>query len=122
MITTALNDQQQQGLTDLLLLGMYADAHLSAFEDARLERLLDAMAFSSDHARRLFVDAAILRVRRMGQDAGARLKLMTDVAAMFPRAEKRQEICRALEELLAGDGTLTPAEQSYLIKVQQAFR
>ncbi len=60
---TVFSDPQQLALFDLLILAMYADGHLTTFEDERLRELLAAMGFTERIDRQREFDAAVTRMR-----------------------------------------------------------
>ena len=60
---TGFSTAQQWALFDLLILAMYADGHLTTFEDEQLQKLLATMGFTDEIDRQREFDAAIARIR-----------------------------------------------------------
>jgi hypothetical protein len=54
---------QQYALFDLLILTMYADSHLTKFEDEQLQTLLASMGFTEEMDRQREFDQAVTRMR-----------------------------------------------------------
>lgn len=64
---TDFSAAQQRALFDLLILAMYADGHLTTFEDEQLQKLLAAMGFTEEIDRQREFDAAVTRIRPVVQ-------------------------------------------------------
>ena len=105
---------EKEALLDLLLAGMYSDAHVASEEDARIKKLLEEFHFDNDYRQELVLNAALTRVRqRAAQPDGLRTQLNTLVEA-FSNPAHRQQACEALEELLGSDQQITQSEQNFL--------
>src|SRR5687768_5260813 len=90
-----LNDfteAQRQALLDLAMLAMYADGHLAAAEDERIQRLLTAMGFSTDYDRGKHFDASVSRVSRHSATAAAARAHAESLAKTFATREQRRRV------------------------------
>lgn len=113
--------QEKEALLDLLLAGMYSDAHIAAEEDARIKRLLAEFHFHGDYRQDLVLNAALTRMRQRAATADAVHAHVTKLAEVFSKSAHRREACDALEELLGSDQQVTQSEQNFLNMVRTAF-
>ena len=60
---TDFSVSQQHALFDLLILAMYADGHLTTFEDEQLQTILASMGFIEEMDRQREFDQAVTRMR-----------------------------------------------------------
>lgn len=120
MNVTNFSDKQKQALLDLLVLGMYADGHLAAVEDLRIQKLLATMQFSSEHAKAQFVDASIARVR-LHDSRQSLPSLLTEIGNELSTPESRRRAIEAVDELLSSDNRITDKEREFLASVRSAF-
>ena len=116
------NDQQRQALLDLVMLGMYADGHLTAVEDDRVVRLLTAMGFTTDYDRGKHFDASVSRVSRHSATAAAARAHATALAQQFTTKEQRRDVQNVLEDLVGSDDKVAPQENSFLAAVRTALQ
>lgn len=121
MNLTEFTDSEKSALLDLLVLGMYADGHLAAVEDTRLQRLLDAMCLPSDHAKQKAVDASVTRAARLGSSSASVHGAVAEIAKMFSSPEARRRACDALDDLLASDSKVTDREKAFLALARDSF-
>jgi len=117
MNITEFTESEKLALLDLLVLGMYADGHLAGAEDARLQRLLNAMALDSDHARQKALDASVTRMSRLGSSAEIVRGAVSNLAKAFPTPAVRRHACEVVDDLLASDNTVTDREKAFLTMV-----
>jgi hypothetical protein len=122
MNITGFAESEKQALLDLLVLGMYADGHIAAVEDARLQRLLDTMPLTSEHARQKVVDASVTKVRRLGVSADSIRGQVAELAKAFSAPEVRRRVCDVLDDLLASDSKVSDQEQAFVAVVREAFK
>ena len=116
-----LTADQRNALLDMLVVGMYSDAHLARTEDARIERLLGAMGFTAKFERDREFDAAVTRVRQHSDPVAANRAVSTQVAQSFPAHADRNEVIKALTELIASDSRVSVEETRFLETVKAAF-
>jgi hypothetical protein len=121
MNVTGFTEAEKLALLDLLVLGMYADGHLAAAEDARIQRLLDTTAAQSDDAKQKAVDASATKARRLGSSPSSVREAVVEIAGSFPRPEARRRVCDALEDLLSSDGNVTDREREFLAEARDVF-
>jgi uncharacterized tellurite resistance protein B-like protein len=116
------NNPQRQALLELAVLGMYADGHLSAAEDERVQRLLTAMGFSSDYESAAQYDAAVARVSRHSITVDATAAHARTLAQNFTTPEQRRFVHTILRDLVASDGRISPQESTFLSALREAFQ
>jgi uncharacterized tellurite resistance protein B-like protein len=122
MKTTQLSDTQRQALTDLLVLGMYADHNLASAEDACIGRLLDTFQFSSDYDRQRFSDAAFTRTCRHTSSPEAIRAYATQIASSFTTRDVQQSVYDTLNDMLTSDGKVTTEESKLLSTLRESFQ
>ncbi len=122
MNITEFTEPEKLALLDLLVLGMYADGHLALSEETRIQRLLETMSFSSDHARQECLDAVVHRVRELADSAGAVAVFVRTVSQAFATADSRRRACDALDDLFTADGRVTEHEREFLAAVRQGMQ
>jgi uncharacterized tellurite resistance protein B-like protein len=120
-ISFELSESQKRALTDLLIIGMYADHTLTSAEDDYLQRLLDSFEFPSDYTRRVFVDAAFARIRGHTASSESIRAYVEELAQKFPCPEERREVYEAMDELLSSDGVMSEEEKRVLRVVRELF-
>jgi len=116
------NEGQRQALLDLATLAMYADGKLTAAEDARLERLLTAMGFTTEYDRNKHYDASVSRVSRHSATAAAARKHAAELAKSFSTKEQRRQAHDIMNDLMSSDGTVEPNESKLLAAVKEALK
>jgi 6-phosphogluconolactonase/glucosamine-6-phosphate isomerase/deaminase len=119
---TAFSATQKQALFDLLILAMYADGHLTSFEDEQLQKLLAAMGFTDEMDRQREFDAAVTRIRPCIQSihkAKTQALLLTD--AFTARPQQRQ-VYTAVEQLMTSDNNVSTWENTLLMELRMKFR
>ncbi len=117
-----LSEPQRRALLDLLVLGMYSDAHLAAAEDADVRQLLGEMGFEADSDRDREIDAAVTRVRKHTASVKAARNYATDLAQVFQAKDQRRQVHELLDELLASDDTVAESEKNFAAVVGEALR
>jgi uncharacterized tellurite resistance protein B-like protein len=117
-----LSEQHRHALLDLLVLGMYADGHLAAAEDAEVRRLLGETGVEADSDRNREIDAAVTRVRKHTSSAESAREYATSLAQVFQARDQRRQVQERLSELLAIDRKVTAAENSFSAVVVEALR
>ena len=121
MDLTAFSDQQKQALVDLLTLGMYADGNLDLIEDEKAQRVLDAIQFPSDSARKYFIDSSFARARKHGASPDSARKYAAEIGKSFPTKAVRRQIYSVLEDSLSSDNRLADRERELLVMVTDEF-
>jgi uncharacterized tellurite resistance protein B-like protein len=116
-----LSLEQRNALLDMLVVGMYSDAHLARTEDARIERILGAMGFAAKFERDREFDAAVTRVRQHSDPVAANRVVSANVAHCFPSRADRNEVIKALTELIGSDSRVTAEETRFLETVKASF-
>src|SRR5450432_39829 len=122
MSVTGFTREQQQGLLDLLVVGMYADRHLATLEDDRIQQALDTLQFKSDHERREFFEAAITRASGQTNSPEAIRAYVTRLASHFPTPAIRRTVYDILDDLLTIDDRVTSEERRLLSVVREVFQ
>ncbi len=122
MDLTGFSREQIQALLDLLIVGMYADGNLTSAEDARIEKMLDALQFPSDYDREQFSDAAFTRARgQTGSPARIRAYVQ-QLASHFTTPGIRRQAFDILEDLITSDGGVTAEENQLLAATRDVFQ
>jgi hypothetical protein len=121
MNIASLNEDQKQALMDLLVLGMYADWHLSSAEDERINKLLRSFDFESDYARKQFADASFTRASRYAETTSDTKAFLTSVSTVFNTPQMRQDAFAMLGSLLASDGQFSSQESNFLSMAREIF-
>jgi len=116
-----LNEPQRAAILDTFILGMYADAHLTRAEDARVERLLGAMGFSAKFERDREFDAAVTRVRQHADPVTANREISQNLAKAFSSSADRNQVIHALTELIGSDSRVTVEETRFLETIKATF-
>ena len=122
MYLSDFTDPQRQALLDLAMLAMYADGHLAAVEDERVQRLLAAMGFASSHDREKQFDASVARVRRHAQTAEVARAHAGTLAQSFPARDQRRRVHDVLDDLVTSDSRVAPSESNFLSVVKEALQ
>jgi uncharacterized tellurite resistance protein B-like protein len=115
-------DEQGQALLDLATLAMYADGHLAAVEDERVQRLLVAMGFATGYDRSKQYDASVSRVSRHSATAAAARTYATTLARSFASREQRRRVHDLLDDLMSSDSSIAPQESTLLAVVKEALQ
>lgn len=116
-----LTDLQRQAFLDLVILGIYADGHLASVEDARVQRLLASMGYSSDYDRGRVYDEAVSRVSRHSQTAAATRDHTTTLARHFTSNDERRWVLDQVNDVLTSDQKLAAGENSFLAILRAEF-
>ncbi len=118
---TALSLEQRRALLDLALLAMYADGHLAAAEDHRVQLLIAALGHDSESTARREYDDAVGRVSRVAGSPNAVTTAAQDLAAKFPAATERAEVLAVLDRLVESDRHISVTETDLLAVVREAL-
>jgi len=121
MEISRLTAEQRQALLDLLILAMYADGHLDLGEDARLERLLEAMGIATEYDRDRALDEAITRLREYSVNPQVARTRAVQLAQCFTDPEQCRGVYQLLEQQVNSDNSVVPAEHEFLSAIRQAL-
>jgi uncharacterized tellurite resistance protein B-like protein len=116
-----LTANQRNAILDILVVGMYSDAHLARTEDARIERLLGAMGFGAKFERDREFDAAVTRIRQYSDPVTANREVSQNLAKAFTSANDRNQVIHALTELIGSDSRVTAEETRFVETVKATF-
>ena len=116
-----LNADQRNAILDVLVLGMYSDAHLARAEDARIERILSAMGFTAKFEREREFDASVTRVRQHADPVTANREVSQNLAKAFSSSSDRNQVIHALTELIGSDSRVTIEETRFLETIKATF-
>ncbi len=119
---TDFSTAQQQALFDLLILAMYADGHLTSFEDEQLQILLAAMGHTEEADRHREFDAAVTRMRPAIGSIHAAKEQALALAGAFTRRTQQQQVFSAVEQLMTSDQHVTSWENTLLMELRMKFR
>jgi hypothetical protein len=117
-----LNNQQQQALVDLAMLGMYADGHIAAAEDARIHQLLSSLGLGTDHDRNKEYDAAMARISVHSKNQPSARAHAITLAESFSSMEERQLAFKVVHEILSSDSRVASKESDFLAVLRAALK
>ena len=106
--------QQREAAIDLVVLTMYLDRNLAVVEDARIQRMLEAMGFATAYDRSREFDAAVTRVRPHSEPPGAARSHAGRLAEQLATPEQRRIVFSAMEDIVTADGSVSPPETAFL--------
>ena len=121
MEISRLTDSQRKALLDILILAMYADARLDLGEDARLQRVLEAMGVDDEYDRDKFLDDAITRLRDYAQNAQRARTRAVELAKSFTDPEQCRGVYQLIEQQVNSDNSVVPNEHEFLSAMHQAL-
>ncbi len=119
MNAPTLSQPQREALINILVLGMYADGHLSLAESESMDGLLDALGWESGTGRTVFFADAITRVSAIANDTDL-ADFIERNASVFRSAEAKAETLGSLTKFLQVDGTVE-AEAPLLSRINAAL-
>jgi len=119
---TGFSTTQKQALFDLLILAMYADGHLTSFEDEQLQKLLAAMGFTDEIDRQREFDAAVTRIRPSIQSIYKAKELAVGFADEFTLRPQQKQVFAAVEQIMTFDNNISTWENTLLSELRMKFR
>ena len=119
---TGFSTAQQRALFDLLILAMYADGHLTTYEDEQLQKLLTAMGFTEEPARQREFDAAVTRIRPGIESIYKAKELALGLADAFTDRRQQQQVFRAVLQIMSSDFNVSIWESTLLMELRMKFR
>jgi 6-phosphogluconolactonase/glucosamine-6-phosphate isomerase/deaminase len=119
---TSFSATQNQALFDLLILAMYADGHLSTFEDEQLQKLLAALGHAEEADRQREFDAAVTRIRPAVQSIYKAKELALELADAFTVRSQQKQVFAAVEQMMTCDNNISTWENTLLMELRMKFR
>jgi len=119
---TGFSTAQQRALFDLLILAMYADGHLTTFEDEQLQKLLAGMGFAEEMDRQLEFDAAVTRIRPALKNIQTAKDLALLLADSFTIRTQQKRVFEAVEQIMTFDQHVSTWESTLLMELRLKFR
>ena len=119
---TGFSAAQQQALFDLLILSMYADGHLTTFEDGQLQTLLVAMGHVEEPARQREFDQAVTRIRPHLQSIHKAKEHALLLAGAFTDRARQKQVYAAVEQIMTADHNVSTWENTLLMELRMKFR
>jgi phosphotransferase system IIB component len=119
---TDFSAAQQRALFDLLILAMYADGHLTTFEDEQLQKLLAAMGFTEEIDRQREFDAAVTRIRPVVQSIHKAKEQAILLADAFTLRTQQKQVYEAVEQIMTFDNHVSSWENTLLMELRMKFR
>jgi len=113
---------QQRALFDLLILAMYADSHLTTFEDKQLQELLAAMGMVEKLDRQREFDAAVTRIKPNLQTAWKAKELALTLTNAFTERSQQKQVFSAVEQIMTFDNHVSTWENTLLMELRMRFR
>ena len=119
---TGFTATQKQALFDLLILAMYADGHLTSFEDEQLQKLLAAMGFTDEIDRQREFDAAVTRIRPALQSIYKAKNQALLLADLFSDRSQQTRVLAAVHQIMSSDFNVSTWESTLLMELRMKFR
>jgi len=119
---TGFTASQKQALFDLLILAMYADGHLSSFEEEALKKLLVGMGFTDEIDQQREFDAAVTRIRPALQSIYKAKELALGLADEFTARPQQKLVFAAVEKIMTFDNNISTWENTLLSELRMKFR
>ena len=119
---TGFSAAQQQALFDLLILAMYADGHLTTFEDEQLQKLLAGMGFTEESDRQREFDAAVTRIRPALKNIQTAKEQALLLADAFTVRTQQKRVFEAVEQIMTFDQHVSTWESTLLMELRLKFR
>lgn len=119
---SAFSATQQQALFDLLILAMYADGHLTSFEDEQLQKLLAKMGHVEESDRQREFDAAVTRMRPAVQSIHQARQEALALADAFTDRTQQKQVFAAVEQIMTFDKHVSSWENTLLMELRMKFR
>ena len=113
---------QQQALFDLLILAMYADGHLTTFEDEQLQKLLAAMGYTEEADRHREFDAAVTRMRPSIKSLHLAKTEAVSLADSFTLRTQQKQVFAAVEQMMTSDHHVSSWENTLLMELRMKLR
>jgi hypothetical protein len=119
---TGFSAEQQRSLFDLLILAMYADSHVTTFDDKQLQELLAAMGFIEKPDRQREFEAAVNRVKPSIQSGWKAKELALSLANPFTERNQQKQVFAAVEQIMTFDNHVSNWENTLLMELRMRFR
>ena len=119
---TGFSAAQQRALFDLLILAMYADSHMTTYEDKQLQELLAAMGVIEKPDRQREFDAAVTRIKPNIQSVWKAKELALSLANAFTERTQQKQVFSAVEQIMTFDNHVSNWENTLLMELRMRFR
>ncbi len=119
---TGFSAAQQHALFDLLILAMYADGHLTTYEDEQLQKLLATMGFVDELDRQREFDAAVTRIRPSIQSIYKAKTQALLLADEFTDRSQQTKVLAAVHQIMSSDFNVSTWESTLLSELRMKFR
>lgn len=119
---TNFSATQKQALFELLILAMYADGHLTSFEDEQLQKVLAAMGFVDELDRQREFDAAVTRIRPSIESIYKSKTQALLLAEAFNTRPQQKQVYAAVEQMMTFDNNISTWENTLLSELRMKFR
>ncbi len=114
----AMTQPRREALLDLLVLSIFADAHVSLKEDEALLAAIDSLGWESERPREIHFLNAMHRARAASGTAEAQSAFISKRAGLFDTPESRGAAVAAIDAVLSRDG-VSPDESAFLAEVKK---
>ena len=115
------NPDQRRALLELALLTQFADGHLAAAEDGRIQALLGQLGFAGEAAARA-LDDATGRIRRSTGDSAKLTEHAGRLAGQFSDHSHKAQVLDWLSGLAESDRHIAAGEAEWLRVVREALQ
>lgn len=120
MKLTELDDIRKQSFVALLIMAMYADAHLALAENNRLKQALLQLGVEDEYSQETWIRETLTLVRRRTPTPEERTVFLSEIAANLRPVRARA--LHVLEELLTSDGAVTDRECDFVNEVREVLK
>jgi hypothetical protein len=115
-----MTQPQRESLLDLLVLSIFADAHLSLAEEDTLQARISGLGWESEKPREIHFLNAMHRARAAGDSPEKTDAFVAVRASVFTTEASREAALEAIRSVLASDGH-GEAESSFLAVLRKHF-
>lgn len=119
---TGYTSEQQRALLDLLILAMYADGHLSVWEEVWLQELMAHMGFQNESLRQREFEDAVARIRPSAKHIMFAKDHALKLAESFTQSDQQMKVYDAVQWIMGSDGHVSTWETMLLSELRLKFQ
>ncbi len=119
---TGYTPAQQRALLDLLILVMYADGHLSVWEEVWLQELMTHMGFQEESVRQRKFDDAVARIGPSAKHIVNARDHALRLAALFTQRDQQMKVYDTVQWIMGSDGHISTWETMLLSDLRLQFQ
>ena len=115
-----LHQSEREAIIDLLLLGLYADNHISVVENDVVLQAIADFDWTSVATADIYINTATYRVREAAASPKTEQQFLMEIVLRLHSKEAQHTATTLLAKLLNADGT-NEAENAFMRRVYDAF-